>query len=85
MTFHFLVINTVYPQNFYEILRLLCASYVSTLPPYNQLAAQYSYTMFFIPINVQLYAAPPPQLYRLGYTGQILVDISRYYLQIVVI
>jgi hypothetical protein len=37
MTFNFLLINTVYPQNFYEVLRLICASYVSTIPSYNQL------------------------------------------------
>ncbi len=37
MTFSLLLINTVYPQNFYEVLRLLCATYVSTIPPYNEL------------------------------------------------
>lgn len=32
MTMNFLLIQAVFPSNFYEILRLLCAGYVSVIP-----------------------------------------------------
>ena len=59
MTFNFLIVDTIYPQNFYEVLRVLCAGYISTIPPYNQLNPQYTYSIFYIPVSVKLVTAVP--------------------------
>ena len=59
MNFNFLVVDTVYPQNFYEVLKLLCAGYVSVIPPWNNLNPQYTYSVFYIPVQPLLVAPIP--------------------------
>ena len=37
---------------------------------------------FFAPTNLQLITPPDPRFYRLGYSGYIIADIPRYFVQL---
>ena len=80
MTLSYLFINAIYPQGFYEILRLLSAGLLSVVPPYNQLNDEYQYQLFFFPIHPELVNTPEQSFYRVGLTGYLILDIWKYIL-----
>ena len=59
MNFNLLLVNATYPQNFYEVLRCLCAGYVSVIPSQGEFNQQYSYTIAYVPVYPQLVVSIP--------------------------
>jgi hypothetical protein len=77
--FNFLLVNAVYPQNFYEITRIFSALYVPDLPRWEELNEHYNYQVFHSPKDDTELIAPVrnPRLHSVGFTGYFLVDFGR--------
>jgi hypothetical protein len=77
MNFNLLMVNILYPQNFYEMLRVFCSLYVSVIPPWNEVNDYYTYKVFYATIDVNLVNPLNLQFYRVGFAGYVLTDLYR--------
>lgn len=78
MALNLLLINTIYPQIFYEVARLFAAGILPSIPPWNELNPFDEYRFFiFSRTKLNIVKDLPLQFYRVGFTGYLVVDTSK--------